>query len=103
MARIMDMNIYPMKNDDESGLVAIANLIVYMPLHISGIGVYKTKDGEYRLRYPAKDNKHHYVRPTNPSDSQYIEEAVITKVRRIKMTNNRLTEGENHGNTTHKP
>jgi stage V sporulation protein G len=83
--KITDVQITPIT--PREGLVAFASIIIDDSIYLGSIGVYTKLDGSgYRITYPAKKvgqkdlNVH---RPTNEETSKMIEQAIISKARKL--------------------
>lgn len=106
MDKIHSMHVYPIKNKDkyEDGLIALVNIVVYIPLCVRSIAIFR-RAGKYHLHYPSKDNKHHYVHPVNKEDSLFLEQAIISKVKQRleSVSENDLPSQAPYGTTSPTP
>jgi DNA-binding cell septation regulator SpoVG len=83
--KITEIEIIPIK--PRNGLVAFASIVVENRLYLGSIGVHTRLDGSgYRLTYPTKkigDRDLNIFHPIDQETSKKIEEAIITKMKKI--------------------
>jgi len=83
--KITEIQIIPIK--PREGLVAFASVVADNSLYLGSIGVYTRLDGTgYRITYPTKKigNKDiNIYHPINKETSKAIEEAIISKGKKI--------------------
>jgi DNA-binding cell septation regulator SpoVG len=93
---VSEVSVMPVKPN--SGLIAIASVVINDCIYLNSIAVYTKLDGSYRLLYPTKQvgNKsvgYHY--PINRPTSRLIEDAVFKKCSELFQGSNDDRHGKN--------
>lgn len=82
--KISEVNVVPIK--PQNGLIAIASIVFDGCLYLGSIGIYTSKNGEFRLTYPTRKNRLHsynVFHPINQEISNQIKREVIKKFEEV--------------------
>lgn len=102
--QITEIQIIPIKPN--SGLIAMASVVVENSLYLGSIGIHTKLNGSgYRITYPTKSlsgKNFNVFHPINRKVALDIEQAVIAKaVEVLPYQNKRSNEYVGHRNTNH--
>lgn len=102
--QITEIQIIPIKPN--SGLVAMASVVIENSLYLGSIGIHTKLNGNgYRITYPTKSlngKNFNVFHPINRKVAMDIEQAVITKADEVlSYQNKRSNEYVGHCNTNH--